>query len=285
MTGMTGITDLTASFSAEVLKLRKRPAVWTLGALLVAAIVLFRYVIGYAITRQPGGDAGNAQELAALAQSLLVRNVVPATVAMLSSVGGAIALILGALVAGSEYGWQTLKSILTQRPGRLAVLGGKALGLGAVLAAGVLASFAAALASSLVLAGVMDTSVALPGLGELARGVGAAWLILGAWAAVGMALATLFRGTALAIGLGLVYSLVLETIVGGLAGQVNWLATLYKGLPGPNAGALAAAFGPSGAAERAGALVGTTQAGLVLAAYVAASMALAALVLWRRDVA
>ena len=35
---------------------------------------------------------------------------------------GALALVFGALVFGSEYGWGTVKTLLTQRPGRGAVL-------------------------------------------------------------------------------------------------------------------------------------------------------------------
>ena len=273
-----------ASFLAETLKLRKRPAVWVLGALMVAAVVLFRYVFGYLVMPQLRGD-GAAQELAALEQALAPQNIVPTTLSILPALGGAIALILGVLVVGSEYGWTTLKTILTQRPRRLGVLSGKALALGLVLAIGAAASFAASLVGSLVLAQVMDTPVGLPGAGEVARGLGAAWLILAAWAALGMLLATLFRGTALAIGLGLVYSLVLESIVGALASRVAWLAALQKGLPGPNAGALANVFPMPGVVEQANSLAGPAQAGLVLAAYVAAGVALAALLLWRRDVA
>ena len=281
---MTALTGLTASFTAEVLKLRKRPATWALGALLAAAIVLLRYVLAYVISRQAPGPGVSAQEIAMLKEALLPRNVVPMMLNILPGIGGAVALILGALVAGSEYGWTTLKTILTQRPGRLGVLGGKALAVGGVLGLYVALSFAASLAAGLVLAGVTGGAATLPGAAEIARGLGAAWLILAAWAALGMLLATAFRGTALAIGLGLIYSLVVESIIATLAGGVTWLATLRKGLPGANAGALVDAF-PVAVPDTASALVGPAHAGLVLAAYVVAGVALAALLLRRRDVA
>ena len=281
---MTALTGLTASFTAEVLKLRKRPATWALGALLAAAIVLLRYVLVYVISRQAPGPGVSAQEIAMLKEALLPRSVVPMTLNILPGIGGAIALILGALVTGSEYGWTTLKTILTQRPGRLGVLGGKVLAVGGVLVLYVALSFAASLAASLVLAGVTGGAATLPGVAEIARGLGAAWLVLAAWAALGMLLATAFRGTALAIGLGLIYSLVVEGIIATLAGGVSWLATLRKGLPGANAGALVDAF-PLPGPGAASALVGPTHAGLVLAAYVAAGVALAALLFRRRDVA
>ena len=117
---MTALTGLTASFAAEVLKLRKRPATWALGGLLAAAIVLLRYVLLYVISRQAPGPGVSAQEIAMLKEVLLPRNLVPTMLNILPSIGGAIALILGALVTGSEYGWTTLKTILTQRPGRAA---------------------------------------------------------------------------------------------------------------------------------------------------------------------
>lgn len=52
--------------------------------------------------------------------------------------GGAIAMILGALVAGSEYDWGSRKTALTQRPGRLTIFGGMVAALATALLAVVL---------------------------------------------------------------------------------------------------------------------------------------------------
>src|SRR5260370_41678727 len=42
-------------------------------------------------------------------------------------VGAAIAIVLGALFAGSEFGWGTMKTMFTQRPGRLTVWTGRSI--------------------------------------------------------------------------------------------------------------------------------------------------------------
>ena len=105
------------------------------------------------------------------------------------------------------------------------------------------------------------------------------------WPSVGVALAALFRGTALAIGLGLVYALVLETIVGTIAALVERARPIREAFLGANAGALADAFRPPPeAAFSAASRIPAGQATLVLIAYTAAFLLLAALLLRRRDV-
>ena len=52
--------------------------------------------------------------------------------------------------------------------------------------------------------------VSWPGLFDLVRALGAGWLILAVWAMLGVLLGVLWRGTALAIGLGILYGLVIE---------------------------------------------------------------------------
>jgi ABC-2 type transport system permease protein len=56
--------------------------------------------------------------------------------------GGVLELMLGVLAFGSEYGWGTLKTLFTQRPGRLHVFGAKLLALAGTLIAFVLVVFA-----------------------------------------------------------------------------------------------------------------------------------------------
>lgn len=124
-----------------------------------------------------------------------------------------------------------------------------------------------------------------PPLGELARAFGAGWLILAVFAALGVFLATLFRGPALAISLGLVYLLILENLFLGIPTQNETFQAIGKALPARNALDLAGSFeeGPP-AFEPPGGVVEPTQAVLVLAAYAAISLLLAMLLFRRRDV-
>ena len=269
---------MTASFSAEILKLRKRPATWALGALVAFMVALFGYVFVYL-----SAPAEVSREL------LVPQELVGVTLDVLARWAGSIALILGALVGGSEYGWNTLKTILTQRPGRLGVLSGKALGLGAAVAMIAVLSFAVASASSLLVSQAVGASSGAPGVWELVRGLGAAWLILGAFAAIGLALGVVLRSTAFAVGLGLVYGLVVENVVYGLSvdkkfADLELVSVLREVMVGPNAQALAGSFAPD-ALELAPAITGPAQAALVLAAYALGSAVIAAGFLSRRDVA
>ncbi|MDQ3328494.1 MAG: ABC transporter permease [Chloroflexota bacterium] len=281
-----------ASFAAEMLKLRKRPATWVLGLLWLGLTVLFGYVIPYAVyltVKESGetqSDFGVTPEQ--LLSSTLPGSLVPNLLDGFPLFGGAIVLILGALVAGSEFGWGTMKTVLTQRPTRLGVYLGKLLALGAVLLAFVLLIFATGALLSAGIASIENTPMDWPSASVVLRGLGSAWLILAMWASFGVFLGILTRGTALAIGLGLVWAFVLEGLFALFASLVDVIDTLRKAMPGVNAGSLAGSFRSASELETGApgvsSAVSGEQAMFVLIAYVAAFLAVAGLLLRRRDV-
>lgn len=297
------------SFRAETLKLRKRPATWVL-ALVWMVIIAFSYFSTYAfIVNAPppappqGEDAPppevqeqmQAQEQAfndAILESLYPENLVSNLLTGgATNIGAALLLILGALAVGSEYGWGTFKTSMTQRPGRLGVLFGKLLAFAVVLVLFVLLGFAtAALCSFVIIAQLKGAAVEWPSLATLAKGVGAGTLIFAVWGTLGFALAALFRGTALAIGLGLAWVLAVENLISGLAGPNSdnkTLETIRKVLPGENSFSLANSFGSALPEELTGGfqpLVEAGQAVWVLAAYAAGFVLISTLLVWRRDV-
>jgi ABC-type transport system involved in multi-copper enzyme maturation permease subunit len=227
-------------------------------------------------------ELAQEQQLRSLYPENLVRNLIPGY----PSVGAPIALILGALAVGSEYGWATFKTILTQRPGRTALFLGKLLALGVILALLVALTFATAAASSLVVAALAGGTVKGPPFGELLRALGAGFLILAVWASLGALLSTLLRSTALAIGLGLVYSLVLESVIFNLPINSESFTNASSFFPGQNSSSLADSFSgqpPAGFAPPTPQIDGT-QAALVLLAYTAVFIILATLLFRRRDV-
>ena len=173
---------------------------------------------------------------------LYPENLVPNLIPGYPNVGAPIALILGALAVGSEYGWSTFKTVLTQRPGRTALFFGKLLALGVVLALLVVLTFATAAASSLVVAVLAGAPVKGPPLGELVCALGADFLILTTWAAFGALLATLLRSTALSIGIGLVYPLVLETLIFNLPIRNESFTNARDFFSGQNSSSLADSF-------------------------------------------
>ena len=280
-----------ASLGAELLKLRKRPSTWVLALIWLAIIVLLNYTLTYVLLSNapplPEGTPTEQQEefRQQQFQSLYPENLVRVLIPGYPSVGTPIALILGSLAVGSEYGWATLKTVLTQRPGRSAVFFGKLLALGVVLVLLVVLTFFVGAVSSFVVAGLANGSMTGPPAGELVRALGAGALILAIWASLGALLATLLRSTALAVGIGLIYSLVLETVIFNLPIQNDSFREAREFFPGQNSSFLAGSFSEQ---AQTGVVpptpVDAPQAALVLLAYTATFIALAAFVFRRRDV-
>jgi ABC-2 type transport system permease protein len=278
------------SYRAEVLKLVKRPAMWILGAVFLVLAQVFGYLIPYVAYRSGGGGGFAAGETPAqLLADLLPGRLVPNTLGGFPMFAGAIALIIGGLVAGGEYGWGTLKTMLTQRPRRLSVLGGKLLAIVVTAVALVIAVFSVNALWSWVIASVEGRPADWPSVLDLSRGLGAGFLIIGMWSLFGAFLGILFRNTSLAVGLGLVWALVVENLIRGFAGLLGFLDAFQKGLPGVNAGSLVASLGAT-TQDRPGGTPGVTtavsgpQAVVVLMAYVTVLVLLAGLTLQHQDV-
>lgn len=278
------------SLLAELLKMRKRPAMWVLTGVLMLMGGVFGYLIPYLVYASGAGEEVTGLAPAVLLNETLPGAIVTNVIAGYPLFGGAIAVIIGALVASSEYGWGTLKTILIQRPRRADVLGGKFLALAAATLGLTLASFVLAALWSWIIATVEGRPLAYPGPLELLQGIGSGWLILWMWTLFGVTLGILFRSTSLAIGLGLVWSLVVESLISGFANLLDFLAAVQEWLPGVNAGSLAASLGAA-SQEQVGGTPGVVaaasgpQAVAVLLAYVAGMALLTIVVLRRQDIA
>jgi ABC-2 type transport system permease protein len=280
------------SFSAEILKLRKRPATWVLLGVALALTQLFGYLLPYSswATSDQNFQTQGLDPQAVLAGTL-PGELVPTSLGGFPVFAGALALILGALAAGSEYGWGTMQTALTQRPGRLAVYGGKLLALAASTLVIVLATFALNAAVAGVIATVESRPLDYPSLAELARGVGSGWLILGMWCGLGAVAGFAFRGIALPVGLGVVWVLGVENLVSAVADSLlTGLQPLRDLLPGVNAGSLVWSLAPGGGSsgEPPPGVTDAVTAGratLALGIYVAAFAVAGAALVRRRDVA
>jgi len=281
---------MSGSYRAELLKIVRWPAMWILAAVLLVLSQVFGYLIPYVGYRSGGGSGFAAgQTPAQLLADLLPGRLVPNTLGGFPLFAGAIALIIGALVAASEYGWGTLKTILTQRPRRRALLAGKLLSVATAILALVVAAFAMDTLWSWLIAATEGRPADWPSLLELGRGIGAGWLILGMWSLVGALLGILFRSTSLAVGLGLVWALAVENLIRGFAGLLGFLDAFQRGLPGVNAGSLVASLGAATLDQPGGtpgvtAVVSGSQALLVLSAYVVVLTVAAGVTLHRQDV-
>jgi ABC-2 type transport system permease protein len=270
---------MTSNISAELLVLRKRAATWILFGIWTFLGIFFAYIVPYAF---------DAADVPRGLGEFFPESLAGTLIAEFPFFGGVFALMLGVFALGSEYGWDTLKTLFTQRPGRLQVLAAKLAALGIVLVPFVLALFAAGAATSYVIAQIEDAPVDWPSAWLLVRALAAGWLILAVWAALGVLLGVLTRGASLAIGLGILYALVIE----GLLSNVSALEPVTGIFLRPNGYSIATALGTavqdiesSGPGSFGGPFVDGLQAAAVLAAFIAGFAAISALLLRRRDVA
>lgn len=272
---------------AELMKLRKAWSTRILIAIVVVAQVLLGYLIIWAILQVPepeegGLGAARGVILATLSPEYVVANAL----GMLAGLGGSMALVIGVLATAREFGWRTVANLATQGTGRIAIVTAKAAAVVIVMLIIVVLDFAAAAATSAVITAAEEGELTYPPAGELAAGIGAGWLILTAWASVGIALGLLLRGTGLAIGLGLVYALVIESLVAAFAGASSVVETVARGLLGVNAAALASAFSQPLPPELGGSPldIAPASAVFILAAYALVALAIASAVFRRRDI-
>jgi ABC-type transport system involved in multi-copper enzyme maturation permease subunit len=272
--------------SAELLKLVRRPATWVLLGLWPSLELVFSLVIPYVSYRRGASYENTPPQV--LLDGTLPDRLVQNALSGLPLFGGALVLTLGALLAGSEYGWGTLKTLFVQGPRRLTVLAGQLLALLLVLAGAIVVSFLLTALGSWAIAVGESAALDWPGPGELLRGLGGGLLVAGTWGAMGMLLGTALRNTALPIGLGLVWILAIESLVVNVAAPL--LALFDAGqavLPGVNAGSLVAALaGPDAVLRTPGvaAIVSGTQAAWALAGFLVLFAGLTGLLVVRRDV-
>jgi ABC-2 type transport system permease protein len=281
------VIDTTA---AELLKLARRPAAWVLLAAAAILNQVFAYVVPYlSYTSGDGGGMSDGATPEQLLASTMPDQLVANTIGGFAVFAGALALVLGALMFGGEYGWGTVKTMLTQRAGRGTVLLGQLVALGAALVVGLLVLFGLGAATSSIIALAEGQSMSWPGAGDLAQGFAYGWLILLTWAVLGAMLGITFRGVALPIGLGVVWVLGVENLVSAMADSVlDALEPVRDVLPGVNAGSLINTVlvdRPIEPAPGVTDVVGEGRALLTLGAYLVLAAAIALWTYRRRDVA
>ncbi len=197
---------------------------------------------------------------------------------------GALALILGVLVAGSEYALDTWKTILVQRPSRIAVFSGKLAALAVACLVLVVTLLAVSAASSVVVTAIEGAAATWPPATEILADLAAGWLIGFMWAALGVALAIGLRAVALPVGIGLVWILAIQNLITGLAAPLlTWVDAAQAWLPGPAAGSLITALGARRDTPGVTELIGSTQATLIIAGYLVAFAVFARTLMRQRD--
>lgn len=279
--------NLVAAFRAEVLKLRKRPGVRILVATMAGVVLLLGYVLLYIFATQTPDDQLQGLDSALLLDALRPESLPIQVLGIVVGPGSAIALILGALTFGAEYSWRTITTIAIQRPSRPALVTGQILAVLAVCLVLVLAAFAGGAVGTAVVSLLEQADGSGPAVAEVLSAFGVGALATAVWAAIGLCLATVLRSMAWAIGLGLLYTFAIESVVGllPLGGRVGDLVA--RALIGNNVTALVVDVAPDSAATLGAPTIAIDpeQAVGVLVMYVGIALVVAMAVFIRRDIA
>lgn len=288
------MTGLLRSVRAELVVLRLSPSVWALILLLPALTLLNDYLVPYVLYRTAGTgtviDLGSPlQMLYMLSPSQLVA-VVTATYATL---GPAVAVVLGALVAGGDWARGSLTSALAQGPGRTATSIGQVAAILLALTVGVGVNFGvAAVASTLIVSIEADeavqTMLAYPEPAVILHAIAVSVLISAVSGALGVALGTIFRSAGSAIGAALIWYVGSQVLLASVAQALGGpSAVIAQVLPNASVTTLAATFGPvvgGPVLEAPAPAIDPSLAPWVLLAYLIAFATISTALMRRRDI-
>jgi ABC-2 type transport system permease protein len=278
-----------SSTRAELLRLLKWPVTWVVVGVWSVMNLFFAYILSYLTYRTAVSDGDGLLARAQMADMSLEQ--LPATLVQgLPMFGGAIVLILAALATGSGYGWTTWKTVFAQGPRRLTAFAGTITALVIIVTGLVVLTLTLDVLASIAVQSAESQALVWPAFGSLAEGVGAALLIMLTFTLGGAVLGVIARSPALSVGLGLVWALVVENLLRGVAQLLGPLETVTDVLPGTAAGSLAGALGATGPGGAAGTgtpgvlttLTGTSATGL-LVVYAVVFLVVMAVAVQRRD--
>ena len=282
-----------AAARAELLVLRKWPAAW--GLLLVApALTLVTYYVVTFVDYLTVTPAQYAQlgDPSQMLPALLPSQFVIAATEQFSFSAVAPFVVLGAVMAGGDWGRGTIETSLVSGPGRVRTGAGQALALALALASGVVATFVVSGAASLVIRALEahaenPLDAAMPAAWVIVRGLGVAMLITLAYGFMGLALGTVCRSAAGAIGAALLWTVLIEPNLADLSQQAGgMLKAISNVFPITSADTLTSLFGSpgGGAASQMYLPIRPTAAAWTLAGYTAGFLGLTLVLLYRRDV-
>lgn len=267
-----------ALFTASVLKLRKRTASWVVLGLLLLVMALVFLGLGAS-----AGQTGSAQGRLQVRLLLGFPNAYTVSVGIILSFGGLLAVTYGAAVGGAEWAWGTIRAAIGRGESRVRYTLVTFAAIALAVAAGVLLAFGAGGLAAVLAAGMAGMGTAgasdpdtLAGLPEtLAR----TWLGVTEQAAIGFAVAMLFRSQLAGIGAGLaVYFGELFLVLVPLAREI------LPYLPFNVAQAVVTSAEGFGPPDRFSAELDSTTAVVLAAAYLVAALAVAAIAAWRAQI-
>lgn len=284
------VSGLLRATRAELLRMRRWPALWVTVSAWLVLTALFGYVFNYvSYTSGESSFTSEGQPRAALLAEVLPENLGAVLIQGTPMFGGALLMVLGALVAGSGYGWGTWKTAFIHGPSRTVTTLGSLVALTGVVVATVLATLALCVAFSVGIGLAEGQSLVWPAMSDLLLDLVTAFGILLMWAFAGFFLGVVARGPALSVGLGLVWALVVENLLRSVGSMLAVIESFTTVLPGTAAGSLVGSLtnvsgggdGTPGVLD----LISGTQAAWTVVAWIVLLPVVSIILVRRRDVA
>ncbi len=183
-------------------KLRRRPASWVTLLLLLGLLALIILLVTVASRQSNDPEAALASTL-----FLTFPGAYSLIMAMVLGIGGLLAVTYGAAIAGSEWGWGTLKAAVARGESRILYTIANYASVAIFTWIGILAAFLVGVAISAL--GAALSGISLSGMGDkdallgLPELFGRAGLAMAMNAALGFAIATVARSQLAGIGVGI----------------------------------------------------------------------------------
>jgi ABC-type transport system involved in multi-copper enzyme maturation permease subunit len=283
-----------ASLRAELLVLRKSKVAWALvltaPALTLVTAYLFSF-LGYlgdtpAMYAQEGTPA---QDLPAVLPSQFVIQAVG------SLFFTAPFIVLGAVIAGGDWGRGTIRTSLLAGPGRVRAFAGQAAAILIACAVSVLLCFALAAVACIAIRWYAGPTApgaagngAFPAWSVIGEGVGAGLLVGVAYGALGIALGTICRSAGGGVAAALAWYFLVDDQMYELSLNAGGVFQhIYDAFPEASVVTLTSMFGSSGggASSQTYQPVGPWESAGILLGYIAVFLGLALVLVLRRDVA
>lgn len=206
-----------STLTAELYGIRHRRAFTVLGVVWLLQIILFAYVANYVVSVSV--DELTDIQRDAMQASLRTDAASAAVLGSLPMYGAPVLIILGALMGAGDERSGILRLVLSRVPERTSILAGRVAAMLLVVAVVIVASVIVAAGCSLAISLIEGTDVRWDP-GAIARDTAASWLIGSAWASLGFMLGIVTRSLAASIAVGVLWALVVEQMIHGLAGVV-----------------------------------------------------------------
>ena len=184
-------------------KLARRPASWVTLGLLVGLLALIIVAVG-----ATANGANTARDVAA-------RNLVTFPGAygrileFITGLGGLFAVIYGAAIAGSEWGWGTLKSAVARGESRVRYMLLSFASVAVMIGVGIVITFVVGVVAAIVGAHLANVSTSglgdSPTLTDLPERLARSWFAVVEEGALGFTIATLARSQLAGIGAGIAF--------------------------------------------------------------------------------